>query len=208
MEVTVSHHQKNRLDFEQGEVSLLGQYLGGWCERIFAMLKASDLFTRICLLLEESGYSGWTLLWSDYSTLVTLNRPIQKSDVVTLKHEITEAHKWVEGNVRIARTVRRELLTLLGLGGRCLRLTNISKVNGHCRQDGSLIERYQSLLGTNNSALSGSAGKTDSSSSRLVGAPPKSKKNKFVRASTPNRAAKTTKKGTSRKTVASGKFRN
>jgi hypothetical protein len=172
------------------------------------MLKASDLFTRICLLLDESGYSAWTCLWANYSTLVTLNRPIQKGDVVALKHDITEAHKWVEGNVRIPRTVKRELLTLLGLGGRTLRLTNISKVNGLKRQDGSLIERYQSLLGTQKAQLSSDAGNPGSRPSRLIGAPPKSKRNQFVRAAAPNRAVKRTRKGSARKTVVGGKLRS
>jgi hypothetical protein len=172
------------------------------------MLKASDLFTRICLLLDESGYSAWTCLWANYSPLVTLNRPIQKGDVVALKHDITEAHKWVEGNVRIPRTVRRELLTLLGLGGRTLRLTNISKVNGVNVQDGTLIERYQSLLGTPKNQRATSTGTLDTSSSRPLGAPPKSKRNQFVRAAAPNRAIKRTRKGSARKTVVGGKLRS
>lgn len=172
------------------------------------MLKAADLFSRICSLLSQARYTAWTNIWDDYSSLVTLNRPIQKGDVISLKHEITEAHKWVERNSKLNRSFKQELLILLGLSGRVTRMTNISKVNDQKNQDGLLIERYQALIGYAKPQPSNSNKVTLGGANRLIASPPKSKKTQFVRAATPKRATKATRKGTSRKMVVSSKFRS
>lgn len=174
------------------------------------MLKASDLFTIVCEMLEKNGYGSWRKVWAGFSNLVMLEYSPQKTDVTPLKHEIAEAHKWVEANARIPRRTKQELLTLLGYGGRVLRLSNISKVNQQPTEDvAAVIARYYTSIGPAKLAVASHAAvSSPRSTTRPVGAPPKSKKSTFVRAAAPNRAAKSTRKGSSGKTVASGKLRS